>query len=204
MPNHYLSQGWVIVNRILRNKLHWNFTQITTIFIQENAFENVVWNHMASYGFQWRFVAYSDFKWNDPLNEHGEEYDMLTNCNFFSFLTHFVTRRLSPSFSYPLLSMMNGFRYAMWYMIMWLSSVSALCIHHALTQMAAHLYHTLWKVLYCIGLTKWMIYNLFFYGLVQERHNSSALAMELHLSPINPSIVSRQILTLTPVKICLI
>ena len=34
-----------IVNRTLRNKLQWNFN--SNIFIQENAFENVVWEMVA-------------------------------------------------------------------------------------------------------------------------------------------------------------
>ena len=41
-PSHYLNQCWNIVNWILGNKFQWNFHQNTTIFIQENAFENVV------------------------------------------------------------------------------------------------------------------------------------------------------------------
>ena len=30
MPSHYLNQCWVIVNRIFRNKLQWNFNQNTS------------------------------------------------------------------------------------------------------------------------------------------------------------------------------
>ena len=41
-PSHYLKQCLLIVNWTLRNKLQWNFNQNSTIFIQENAFENVV------------------------------------------------------------------------------------------------------------------------------------------------------------------
>ena len=33
-----------IVNWSLRNKLQWNFNQNSYVFIQENAFEIVVWN----------------------------------------------------------------------------------------------------------------------------------------------------------------
>ena len=33
---------WNIVNWTLRNKLQWNFNQNSNIFIQENAFENVI------------------------------------------------------------------------------------------------------------------------------------------------------------------
>ena len=41
-PSHYLKQCWNIVNWTLRNKLHWNFNGNSNIFIQENAFENVI------------------------------------------------------------------------------------------------------------------------------------------------------------------
>ena len=34
--------GWIIVNWTLRNKLQWNLTRNSNIFIQENAFESVV------------------------------------------------------------------------------------------------------------------------------------------------------------------
>ena len=43
-PSHYLNQWWDNVNRTLRNKLQWNFKRHWYIFIQENAFENAVWN----------------------------------------------------------------------------------------------------------------------------------------------------------------
>ena len=42
MPSHYLNQCWNIVNFNLRNKLQWNINRNSYIFIQENAFENVV------------------------------------------------------------------------------------------------------------------------------------------------------------------
>ena len=41
-PSHYLKQCWNIVNSNLWNKLQWNPRQNSFIFIQENAFENVV------------------------------------------------------------------------------------------------------------------------------------------------------------------
>ena len=40
-------QCWNIVNWTLRNKLQWNFNRNSYIFIQENAFENVVWKMAA-------------------------------------------------------------------------------------------------------------------------------------------------------------
>ena len=46
-PSHYLNQCWNIVNWTLRNKLQWNLNRNSIIFIQENAFENVVWKMAA-------------------------------------------------------------------------------------------------------------------------------------------------------------
>ena len=42
MPSHYLNQCSLIVNWTITNKLQWNSNQNTSLFIQENAFENVV------------------------------------------------------------------------------------------------------------------------------------------------------------------
>ena len=41
-PSHYLNQCRNIINWSLRNKLQWHFNRNSNIFIQENAFENVV------------------------------------------------------------------------------------------------------------------------------------------------------------------
>ena len=41
-PSHYLNQCWNIGNWTLRNKLQWNTNQNSCIFIQENAYENVM------------------------------------------------------------------------------------------------------------------------------------------------------------------
>ena len=46
-PSHYLNQGWNIVNLTLGNKLQWNLNRSLYIFIQENAFESVVWKMVA-------------------------------------------------------------------------------------------------------------------------------------------------------------
>ena len=40
--SHYLNQCWNIVNLAIWNKLQWNLKRNWYIFIQENAFENVV------------------------------------------------------------------------------------------------------------------------------------------------------------------
>ena len=45
-----------------------------------------------------------------------------------------------------------------------------------------------WKPHMCYGYTIWMHCRVYIDGLMQERHKSSALAMELHLSCTNPSI----------------
>ena len=42
MPSHYLNQCWVIVNWTLRNKLQWNLSRNTKVFIDKNAFKIVV------------------------------------------------------------------------------------------------------------------------------------------------------------------
>ena len=46
-PSHYLNQCWNILNWIHRNKFHWKLNRNLYIFIQENAFENVVWKMSA-------------------------------------------------------------------------------------------------------------------------------------------------------------
>ena len=43
MPSHYLNQYWNIVNLTLWNKVQWNLNRNSYLFIQENAFENIVW-----------------------------------------------------------------------------------------------------------------------------------------------------------------
>ena len=47
LPSYYMNQCWKIVNWTLRNKLQWNLNQNSYIFIQENAFENFVWQMVA-------------------------------------------------------------------------------------------------------------------------------------------------------------
>ena len=42
-PSHYLNQCCNIVNLTLRNKIQWNLNRNSYFFINENAFENVVW-----------------------------------------------------------------------------------------------------------------------------------------------------------------
>ena len=42
-PSHYLNQWWNSVNWTLKNKLQWNFSRYSYIFIKDGAFENVVW-----------------------------------------------------------------------------------------------------------------------------------------------------------------
>ena len=41
-PSHYLNQCWNMVNRTTGNNIQWNSNGNQYIFIQENAFENVV------------------------------------------------------------------------------------------------------------------------------------------------------------------
>ena len=42
VPSHYLNQCWNTVNWTIGSKLQWNCNRYSYIFIQENAFENVV------------------------------------------------------------------------------------------------------------------------------------------------------------------
>ena len=45
--NDYLNQWWNIINLTLSNKCQWNINCISYIFIQENAFENVIYEMAA-------------------------------------------------------------------------------------------------------------------------------------------------------------
>ena len=47
VPSHYLNECWNIVKWALRNKLHSNCYWNSNVFIQENAFENVIWEMSA-------------------------------------------------------------------------------------------------------------------------------------------------------------
>ena len=42
-PSHYLNHCWSIVNWTIRDTLQWNCYRNSNIFIQENAFENVIY-----------------------------------------------------------------------------------------------------------------------------------------------------------------
>ena len=46
-PSHYLNQCWNIVIWAHRDKLQWTLNRNSCIFIQQNAFENVVWKMVA-------------------------------------------------------------------------------------------------------------------------------------------------------------
>ena len=41
-PSHFLNQCWLVVNRTSRKKILWDSSQNTTIFSQENRFENLL------------------------------------------------------------------------------------------------------------------------------------------------------------------
>ena len=47
VPSHYPNQCWLFASRIIGKKFQWNFNQNRTIFIQENDFENVVYQMAA-------------------------------------------------------------------------------------------------------------------------------------------------------------
>ena len=47
VPSHYLNQSWDIVNWTFGNKFQWNLNRRFYIFIQKNAFGNVIWKMTA-------------------------------------------------------------------------------------------------------------------------------------------------------------
>ena len=61
MARHYLNQCWDIVSWTLRNKLQWNLNHNLYIFIQENAFQNVIWKMVANVLISW---------WHKTVVEH--------------------------------------------------------------------------------------------------------------------------------------
>ena len=76
MPSHCLNPCWLFVNRTTTNKLQRNSNQNTNIFMNKNAFENVVW--------KWR-----------PFCPRGRVRSHSTWCKvcltFPIFVGHFVT-----------------------------------------------------------------------------------------------------------------
>ena len=68
-PSHYLNQCWNIVNWAHRNKSHWNIHQNTKLFIQENAFENIVCEMAAilSRGDEWNVYRNDEEVWDLSL-----------------------------------------------------------------------------------------------------------------------------------------
>ena len=47
VTSHYLNQCWIIVDWAIGNIFQWKLNQNTTIFIEENQFENVAWKMSA-------------------------------------------------------------------------------------------------------------------------------------------------------------
>ena len=82
-PSHYLNQCWFISKWNLRNKLQWNSNKDSNIFIQENAFEFVVWKMAAI------------FSWPQCVNPIGfsvSAFIILCTCWFlFSHNIYFPT-----------------------------------------------------------------------------------------------------------------
>ena len=58
VPSHYLHQFWFIVNWELGNKFQLNFNPNSYIFIQENAFENVICKIVAIWS-RWRWIKHT-------------------------------------------------------------------------------------------------------------------------------------------------
>ena len=69
MPSHYLNQCWDIVNWTLRNMLQWNLNRNSNMFIEEYAFENIIWKMavILSQCVKWWLVEYSVL--NHVLNQ---------------------------------------------------------------------------------------------------------------------------------------
>ena len=65
-PSHYLKQFWFIVIWTLKNKLQWNFNQITTLFIKENEFENDVCK-MVAILLRHQFSIHSSNRWKSQF-----------------------------------------------------------------------------------------------------------------------------------------
>ena len=91
LSSQYLNQCWNIVNSNLRNKLQWKLKRKPYIFIQENAFENVVWKMAVLSRPQWvkgnQLTNLSDR--NTPFNL---EHDM---HSLWSYASHDVPCRLT-------------------------------------------------------------------------------------------------------------
>ena len=75
-PSHYLNQCWHIVNWTIGNKFQWNFNRNSNIFIQENAFENVLCQNGTSLTFL-KIWFLSDLKLRFP--------DFCQVCKFTGF-----------------------------------------------------------------------------------------------------------------------
>ena len=58
------QQCWDIVNLTIRNKLQWNFNRNSYIFIQENAFENVVCKMASIISSRTKWVKTASLYWN--------------------------------------------------------------------------------------------------------------------------------------------
>ena len=63
-----LNQCWEIVNWTLRNKILWNLNQNSYIFIQENAFENLVWK-MGGHFVSISMCQAIDLKWSCRMSQ---------------------------------------------------------------------------------------------------------------------------------------
>ena len=96
VASHYLNQCWIIVNWALRNKLQWNLNRNSYIFIQENAFENVVCE-MASILSRPQCVKKMTCRLfgGKPLSEPMSDYCLLDSLEHIS-----VKFESNPYFSY--------------------------------------------------------------------------------------------------------
>ena len=91
--SHYLNLWWNFVNWTPRNKLQSNFNQNSNIFIEQNAFENVVWKMMAIFLGLNVLKRFLKIIWMKHLNSERLDQVMVW---FHQALRHYMNR-CSPS-----------------------------------------------------------------------------------------------------------
>ena len=103
MPSHYLNQCWFIVNWTLTNKLQWNFNRNSSIFIQENGIENVVWKMVAI------------LSCPQCVNPSGASPISIRDPNFMINMLTYATNRLSNNYKIDMFS--SKFHMLSWFLI---------------------------------------------------------------------------------------
>ena len=91
-PSHYLNQCWFIVNWTLRNRPQWNFNRNSNIFIEENAFENVVWKMAAILS----RTQCCPIAWEFPANTQRNKHVIITSKRPFYVMITCLIRCVFP------------------------------------------------------------------------------------------------------------